>query len=365
MTRRSRTRRWILMAVLFVLAVNLIGLLVGSLAPTPGGPTSSSYATGPDGLAAWAELLVRSGHEVTRSRVQPEDVATGNATTLVIVDPTGLSTVQRTAVLDHVERGGRLIAGGSHASWTEDILPGLAWSPRPLRKASVLVPTAETAGVSLVTGGGSGSFESTGGALPLVGRDGATLAALARIGEGTAVLVSDASFLQNAALDRADNAALALGIAGPQSRSVVFLESVHGYTSATGLAALPDEWKWALAFAGLAALVMIAARVRRLGPPDELGRDLPPPRAAYVDSLAGILGRTGAPHEALAGLRSEALRRARIGDPEREDFDRVAAQLDLPEGEKRVLASGVRTESDGVLAAKALAKMHRRFGGDP
>jgi hypothetical protein len=351
-------------AIVFVLGVNLIGLLAGSLAPTPGGPTSSSYSTGGDGLAAWAELLAQEGHDVIASREPLADASFGPNATVVILDPRGFDPGQRAAVMRFVESGGRLVAGGSYASWTEGLVPGLEWSPGPAGEASVLAPTVETAEVSEVATAGPGSFTSTGPALPLVGDEGATVAVLASIGRGNIVLISDPTFLQNAGLDRSDNAALALGIVG-RSRPVVFVESVHGYTGATGLGALPADWKWALAFAALAALVMIAARARRIGPPDELGRELPPPRAAYVDSVAGILGRTGRPDEALSGLRHEALRRARIDDPDHADFDRVATQLNLKEGEKRVLATGVRSETDGVLAARALAKMRRRFGGDP
>jgi hypothetical protein len=360
---QSRGRRWILIAIVFVVGVNLIGLLGGSFAPTPGGPTSSSYSTGGDGVAAWAELLAREGHEVSGSRELIADANFDRDATVVILDPREFGPEQRASVMRFVESGGRLVAGGLDASWTEGLVPGLDWSPGAVGEATVLASRIETADVSKVATAGPGSFESTGPALPLIGDGDATVVALASIGRGSVVLISDPTFLQNAGLDRSDNATLALGIVHDHS-PVVFVESVHGY-SATGLNALPVEWKWALAFAALAALVMIAARARRIGPPDELGRDLPPPRAAYVHSVAGILGRTGRPDEALSGLREEALRRARIDDPERADFDRVATQLNLTEGEKRVLATGVRSETDGVLAARALAKMRRRFGGDP
>jgi hypothetical protein len=359
----SRRRRWIVGAVLFVAAVNAIALLLGSLAPTPGGPTSSSYATGPDGVAAWAELLERSGRRVERAREAPVDLNLDAEATLVILDPTGLDTEQRKAVLDFVTGGGRVVAGGSYATWVEDLVPRVEWAARPVRVATVVAPAAETAGVEQVATGGPGSFTSTAEALPLVGDGDATVVALARVGEGTVILISDPTFLQNAGLARSDNATLALGIAGTTDAPVVFLESVHGYTSATGLGALPENWKWALALAGLAALVTIAARARRNGPPDEERRELPPPRVAYVDSMAGILGRTGRADEAFEGLRRQALLWAGVDEPER-DVDRVAARFDLTEGERRVLATGVRTETDGVLAAKALAKMRRRFGGD-
>jgi hypothetical protein len=356
------TRKWIWIAIGFVLVVNLIALVIGSLAPTPGGPTSSSFATGPDGAAAWAELLARSGYDVSASRAPLADEPLGPEATLVVLDPEGLDASAQTNLVDFVSAGGRLIAGGSYAGWTEDLLPGSRWSARPVRDASPLVVGFETAGVDQITTAGPGSFDDTGPALPLVGTGEGTVVALGRRGAGTIALVGDPTFLQNSNLARSDNAALAIGIAGPTNRPVVFAESVHGYTNATGLAALPAEWKWALGLAALAALVMIAARARRIGPPDEGGRDLAPPRAAYVESMAGILGRTNRPDQAFGRLREEALARAHMRDAP--DPGRVMAQLDLTEGERRVLEFGVRTESDGVLAAKALAKMRKRFGGD-
>jgi hypothetical protein len=357
---RRRPIWWI--AVGFIVAVNVIALVVGYFAPTPGGPESSSFATGPTGIAAWAELLARSGHVVDASREPLDGDLPDRGTTLVVLDPESLDSGARENVTDFVGRGGRLIAGGSDASWTEDLVPGSNWSERPVREASVLVPAAETAGVAEVATTGTGSFASTGPALPLVGTGDGAVAAVASRGAGSIVLVGDPTFLQNSGLDRSDNAALAIGIAGPSNRPVVFSESVHGYTNATGLAALPDEWKWALGLAALAAFVMIAARARRIGPPDEAGRDVAPPRAAYVESMAGILGRTNRPDQAFGRLREEALDRAHVGDAR--DRGRVMTQLDLTEGERRVLEYGVRTESDGVLAAKALAKMRKRFGGD-
>jgi Domain of unknown function (DUF4350) len=299
----SRLRRAIVIGVLFVVVVNVITLGLGLLTPTPGGPTSSSYATGADGLAAWAALLERRGRSVSQSREQLEEAKLDPDSTLVVLDPRALDEQEISALVSFAETGGRLVAGGSFASWTGDLLAGVEWSARPIRSAGVLASVPETAGVTTVSSAGEGSFSDTGGALPIVGAGRSSLAAVGRAGAGTIVFLADAGPLQNARLDDDDNAAFALGVVGPPSRPVVFAESIHGYGTATGLAALPARWKWALLFAGLAVLVMMWARARRLGPPDELARELPPPRIAYVDSLAGILARTGRRDEALAGLK--------------------------------------------------------------
>ena len=51
--------------VAFNVGLELVRSLTGG---TPGGPASSSYSTGAEGAAAYAELLERSGHHVERLR---------------------------------------------------------------------------------------------------------------------------------------------------------------------------------------------------------------------------------------------------------------------------------------------------------
>ena len=52
-----------------IVALNLLLIAVNSFTGgSPGGPESSSYATGTDGLAAYAELVADAGHPVTRRR---------------------------------------------------------------------------------------------------------------------------------------------------------------------------------------------------------------------------------------------------------------------------------------------------------
>jgi hypothetical protein len=106
------------------------------------------------------------------------------------------------------------------------------------------------------------------------------------------VVLANPSPLQNRGLADADNAKLALNLAGPAARPVAFLESVHGYAEATGLRALPASAKWALLGLLLSGVAFAWSRWRRLGPV-ERGEDdeLPPPRAAYIDALAATLER--------------------------------------------------------------------------
>jgi hypothetical protein len=149
---------------------------------------------------------------------------------------------------------------------------------------------------------------------------------------------------------------------------VVFAESVHGFGDATGLAALPSRWKWTLAGLLLAALAFVASRVRRLGPPEEESRPLPPPRRAYVDAVAAALARTRRPSASAERVRDAA--RARIarraglaGDSSAESLARAAATLGLGEEEAAALARpSAGTDEDLLLAGRALARTKGRNG---
>ena len=120
--RRSGARRWIIRFVVAVIALNLITLVGARLLRSPGGPTSSSFATASDGLAAYAELLTRSGHPVSRLRSAPADARLDPRTTLVVLDPSAVLPADAAALRRFVAGGGRLVAGGSDPVWVRDLL---------------------------------------------------------------------------------------------------------------------------------------------------------------------------------------------------------------------------------------------------
>ena len=85
----------------------------------------------------------------------------------------------------------------------------------------------------------------------------------------------------------------------------------------------------------MAAAAWLLARSRRLGPPEDEARALPPPRWAYVDAVAGTLARTRRPHEATEPVRQRArqLIARRTGlppDAAPDDLYRAALRLGLP-----------------------------------
>lgn len=284
-----------------VLGVNLLARFVqestgGSEAP--GGRRSSAYATGDDGLAAYAELLGREGHAIVRTRGPIARATLDPSTTFVVLDPETFTADDADALLNFVVNGGRLVIGGTPPSYfpaLRDVPP--AWQPSGPTQWSEIAPSL--APIARVVSAGEGNFSNIGTTNVIVGDAGEALVTQATVGQGTVVFVADPSPLQNRLLATADNAALGLALAGEADRTVVFPEGVHGYGPSRGISAIPNDWKIALAGLAIAGLTLMWARGRRLGPPEDTSRQLPPPRAAYVDALGSTLARTRRPDESL------------------------------------------------------------------
>ena len=357
--------RAVAVAVAAVVAAALLVVAIDALYPSPGGPRSSSYATGPDGLAAYASLLREHGYEVERLRVAPGEATLDARATVVLLDPDAVLPEDAEALGRFVERGGRLVAGGPAPTWVNTVLADPpTWSPTGIARAGPVGPGSDGSGVQSVATAGDGSWEAPGQALPVLGDEARSLVVVASPGDGSAVLLADASPLQNRLLASEDNAALALALAGVPRRPVTFVESVHGFGSERGLAALPGRWKLALAGLGLAALLYVFARGRRLGPPEEGERPLLPPRRAYVEALAAALERTGSPWAASAPVRRRAreLLAAQTGmgtDAAGPQLERAARHLGLDAGAARALAGAGDGEEAALAAGRALAALER------
>ena len=346
-------------AVAAALAVFAIAIVaIDRLSPEPSGPASSSYATAPEGLAAYADLLRRAGHAVTRRR---EPVADGErlagGSTLVVLDPRVLAPREARAIGAFVRGGGRLIAGGTTGTaWLQS---ALADAPAPGGRGEELVeptvPVAETSGVDAVLDPEEAAWREPAGGLPVLGDAVEPLAVVASEGRGRAVLVASAAPLQNRALARADNAAFAVAAAGGAERPVAFLETVHGYGAESGLAALPDRVLWAFLGLLLAAVAFAWSHARRIGPPEDEARPLPPARAEYLDALAGALTRTRRPAEVARPLREAARERlaSRAGLPRdagEEQIREAGRRFGLEEEEIGALVTAP-VDRDGALAA--------------
>jgi hypothetical protein len=355
-TREGRAAAGIAAVIAGLVAVTLI---LDALVPSPGGPRSSSFATAPDGLAAWADLVRRSGREVQALRQRPSEDTLPTGGTVVVLDPEEFTRGRARALRRFAERGGRVVAGGRDPGpWIEELAGGLEWERGGEEAARVLVPAPETGAASRLRTAAEGHWAPGGGALPVAAGDDGPIVLVQAAGRGRIALVADPSPLQNRLLDEADNATLALALAG--RGPVTFVESVHGYGTATGLAALPSRFQWALVVLGLSGLVLIAARWPRLGPPEPPEEPLFPPRRAYVDALAATLARSRDRTWAVESVRSAArerlARRAALpADADAATWARAARAAGLTDDEAKALTDG--GAGDEIAAGRALARL--------
>ena len=372
---RRRAGRWAFPAGVTLLALLALSSFLPGGGGQGGGSPSSSYSDRADGVSAWAELLRRSGRPVDRLRGDLEPSVLDPGATVLVLDAPGLTGEEVEALGRFVERGGHLVAGGAGAGqWLESILdePPVATgrgarTARPLGAAS----PPEVEGVRTVRTAGLGSWQEQGGLEPILrGDNGRVIALAGDVGNGRVVALADPSPVHNALLADDDNAAFALGLAGAPGRPVLFAEGAHGYGEGEGLSALPRRWRLALAGLGLAAGAWLLARSRRLGPPEDEARPMPPPRWAYVDALTNTLARTRRPHEAIEPVRRRAreLVARRTGlppDAGPDEVHRAALRLGLTEeeagaalGSRGMGASGPTEEAAVLAAGRALARLN-------
>lgn len=364
--RLRRRPRWLL-PVLGLLALFALLEGIGALLPGPSGPRSSSYATATNGAAAYAELLQRTGHPISRLRGRLDTTPLDPSSTLVVLDPDVIVAPEAAALKRFVTTGGRLVVGAREpGTWLREVIDDPPkWSdegPRTARPTGA--SSAELPGVGAVRSAGDGAWLDAGSTRPLLEGPGGTLTVARTVGSGKLFLLADPSPLQNRLLGEADDAALGAALAGERGRPVAFVESVHGYGRGRGLGALPDRWLWALAGLVLAALVWLASHARRLGPPELEGRELPPARRAYIDAIATLLARTGdlpRSSAAVAGAaRDRLLRRAALPtDAGDEAVVTAAERLGLKPDEAQALNGIPSDEEEARAAGRALAHLER------
>ena len=358
--------RWVGGIVIAVIAVNLLLSFLRGIYGGPEGRPSSSYATAPNGIAALAEFLAVKGHPVVPLRGSLIGQLPDSGV-LVVLDPENITGEEVIGLREWVSAGGNLVIGGRPRLWAADLLDSEPrWAPAGVLSAHPLADVPETSVIQNVGGDGLGAWKDSGSALPILGLQdlpARTLASVATIGSGRVVLLADTSILHNSYLPKNDNAAFALNLAGPEGTPVYFAEGVHGYGNETGLAAIPFRWKFALVGLALAAIVWMVAVGRRLGPPEPEGRDLPPPRRAYVDALTTTLARTRRADEVVAPVRAAA--RSKIArrsgmepDADARALEGAARALGLTDQE--IAAVFGRSETDSIAAGRALAKLGGR-----
>ena len=109
---RLRNFKWTGGRIAIAVAVVLVGYYVFAAVFASSGPKgegSASYATVPDGVSAWAELLEKRGHVVTQGRESLETEPPDPGSTVILVDGSPLREEETDAVERFVRDGGRLI----------------------------------------------------------------------------------------------------------------------------------------------------------------------------------------------------------------------------------------------------------------
>jgi len=327
-------------AAVFGLNVILAGIETATGGSGPKGPRSSSYATSPGGLAAYADLLAEEGHPVTRLRVTLEKASLRRDAALVLADPGAVTPEENRRLAVFVRNGGRLVAAGPSVVTTlrEVVGTDLRWLPGP---GTVLLPLGsvpEVAGVVRVESAGLGSWADYGEMQPILGSGDRVVALATTVGKGRVVALADSSVLQNRLLDHYDDAAFGLAVAGPSGAQVSFAEAQHGFGIGSGLAALPDSWRTSIFGMTAAVLIWIWAKGSRFGSPEEVERELAPARLLYVEALASTLARTRQP--SVAGVILQAAGRRRAGQLGVDD-----GELSLPVIDDEDLLDACRTVS--------------------
>ncbi len=356
----SRAQRtWIGVAVVVGIFVVLNGL--NSIGGRPGGPSLSSYATAPEGLAALDSLLERNGYPTTQVRVGLDEAELPSDATVVALGQV-LSRTERRAMRAFVERGGRLLTGGPEAEpFLRSIDEGVRWRAEGFER---LRPVANPAvpGLATVTAAGFGVWADPPG-VPLFEGRSRDAGFVLPVGRGTVVALADPSPLTNALLGEADNAGLALVTVGPTAHPVQFAENGHGYGLDAGLGAIPSRWKTALWFAAFAGLVGALAAGKRFGPVDVEPEAPAPERSAYVGAVASTLARTRDIDAAAAPLRARGtaavLRRAgRVVTPD--DLADAARLAGLNADEVRSLTEPISTDAELVALGRTVSRLEER-----
>lgn len=351
----SSIRRTVVIVIAAVLALEVAFVVVTLVRRPPRGPASSSYAAGHRGARGYARILERGGHDVRRQRVPVDVERPDTSATVVVLGGDEPDEEEQDALLEFVAAGGRLVVAGGPSTdkWVGPLIGGPLFRGTPLLACQPVASVPETAGVTYVESSGQPGFSFTGPAAPVLGCNGVALAAVAAVGRGRVVVVSDEAVFQNYLLGARDNATFALAAAGGVDREVVFLEHLHGFAAPSGLLAVPSRWLLGGSVAALAGLLALLAR-RRPSPSAPV-LEAVPPRDAHAAALAERLG--AAPRgEAATAVRAAARRAiaAAAGLPHDAGDDELrdaATRLRLDPSDVRLTLDPGHTGPEDVAAA--------------
>jgi Domain of unknown function (DUF4350) len=340
------------------LLVVLAGVLLAVFADRAEQGLLDPAAVDPAGSRAVAELLRDQGVTVDVARTAAEVRSAGPAATVLVPFPERLADAQLSALR---ESAADLVV----------VAPG----PDVL---AVLAPTAEITtwyqlvdvrepGCDLPEAGAAGPVDLGGelyrgdGAVGCYPSDGG--AALLRVpGARTVTLIGAPDILVNGALAREGNASLALALLGGNPQLLWFLPRAEG--PAVGEERSLDElvapgWVWGTVQLGVAAVLAVVWRARRLGPVVTEPLPVVVRSAEAVEGRARLYRRAGARGHAAQVLREASRNRLApvLGLPEPADpaaiAETVAARTGRPAGAVTALLYGSAPVDDAGLVALA------------
>lgn len=356
-------RRAVAFAVAVVLAVEVVFLVTTLLRKPPRGPANSSYAAGHRGVRGFARLLEKGGHEVRRQRVPVDVERPDPADTVVVLEGETPSDKEVAALGEFVRAGGRLVVAGSEKTdeWLSAMVGGLSRGSG-LLACRPLANVAETRRVTYVESSGQAGWFNTGNAVPILGCNDSALAAVAALGEGRIVIVSDPAVFQNYLLGARENATFVLNAVGGVRRDVVFLENLHGFGAPSGLAAIPLQAQVAVGILLAAGAIALLSR-RGLASgrvPDSEAADSPRSihAEAVAERLAAAPGSDAAKSVRAAASRAIADAAGLSANAGANELRAAAARLGLPADDVALVLQGGSDDASTVAAGRVLAACH-------
>ena len=332
--QRWRTIRWVLLTLVTITAISL-----GSAyftAPRPGGPMDPT-STSPDGAHALVTLLRDHGVDVVEAKSVDDVTKAMRPDTLLLVAQTHYlvddDALHRLAELP----GDRLLV--EPVSRTQEALaPEVRTAPETSFGGAPGCELREADRAGEVELGISDTYEATGDTPLTRCYDGALVRYTA---DGrTVTVVGSAAFMTNGGLLDEGNAALAMNLAGVQSRVVWYApQRVEGESDSSSslVDLIPTRVTWIVLQLCLVVLLVALWKSRRVGP--LVAEDLP----VVVRASETVEGRG----------RLYRSRRAR---------DRAADALRTATLQRTVPRLGLGMQSDPAAVVQTVA---HRVGGDP
>ena len=261
--RQRRSWRWVLLVLAAVCAVAAIGTYL--TAPRRGGRMDPA-STGPDGAHALVTLLRDRGVTVVvATSVAAAESAAGSGTLLLFAQTQRVTNDSLLHRLAATSGDLLLVEPTSHARAA--LAPGIRSSGASVRDTKPNCALREADRAGSVDFGPSNTYSAVGDRAVTSCYGGALVRY--RDGERTVTVVGGTDFMTNGGLLQAGNAALAMNLAGQDSRLVWYApQRVEGESSGstTIFGLIPDNVIWMVLQLWLAVLLVALWKGRRLGP---------------------------------------------------------------------------------------------------